>query len=49
MTLLEDELDKQKDENRLQHEQILTLQSKLQDAELRLHKVSRLEEYNEIF
>lgn len=38
MTLLEDELDKQKDENRLQHEQILTLQSKLQDAELRLHK-----------
>lgn len=42
MGFLEDELDRQKEENRLQHEQILALQAKLQDTELRLHKVSAL-------
>lgn len=36
---LQDDLDRQKEENRLQHEQILTLQAKLSDAEMRLHKV----------
>lgn len=39
MGFLENELDRQKEENKLQHEQILTLQAKLQDTELRLHKV----------
>lgn len=37
---LQEELDRQKEENRLQHEQILTLQAKLNDSEMRLHKVS---------
>ncbi|XP_025832122.1 trafficking kinesin-binding protein milt isoform X2 [Agrilus planipennis] len=39
MTLLEDELDRQKDENRQQHEQILALTAKLEDTEMRLHKI----------
>nr|XP_022917392.1 trafficking kinesin-binding protein milt isoform X1 [Onthophagus taurus] len=38
MTFLEDELDRVKEENRLQHEQILALTAKLQDTELKLHK-----------
>lgn len=36
---LHGELERQKEENKLQHEQILTLTAKLQDAELKLHKV----------
>ncbi|XP_031352022.1 trafficking kinesin-binding protein milt-like [Photinus pyralis] len=39
MGLLEDEVDRQKEENRLQHEQILALSAKLRDTEMRLHKV----------
>lgn len=39
MGLLEDELDRQKEENRIQHEQILVLQGKIQDMELKLQKV----------
>lgn len=42
MTYLEDEIDRQKEENRIQHEQILTLQAKLQDTEMKLHKVKLL-------
>lgn len=38
MNYLEDELDRQKEENRQQHEQILALTAKLQDTEMRLHK-----------
>ncbi|XP_044264458.1 trafficking kinesin-binding protein milt isoform X1 [Tribolium madens] len=38
MTFLEDELDRQKEENRFQHEQILALQSKLEDMEKKLNK-----------
>ncbi|XP_044734084.1 trafficking kinesin-binding protein milt isoform X2 [Chrysoperla carnea] len=33
-----EELDRMKDENRLQHEQIMSLTAKLTDAEMRLHK-----------
>lgn len=36
---LHEELERQKEENKLQHEEILTLTAKLKDAELRLHKV----------
>ncbi|XP_060528110.1 trafficking kinesin-binding protein milt isoform X2 [Cylas formicarius] len=39
--LLEDELDRTKEENRLQHEEILTLQSKLRDTEDKLQKLLR--------
>lgn len=39
MGLLEDEIDRLKDENKAQHEQILILQSKLNDAEVKLAKV----------
>lgn len=39
MGYLEDELDRQKEENRQQHEQILALTAKLQDTEMKLHKV----------
>lgn len=39
---LQEELDRQKEENRMQHEQILTLQAKLTDSEMRLHKVRHL-------
>uniref|UniRef100_A0A6P7G7X1 Trafficking kinesin-binding protein milt isoform X2 n=1 Tax=Diabrotica virgifera virgifera TaxID=50390 RepID=A0A6P7G7X1_DIAVI len=39
MTYLEDELDRLKEESRLQHEQILALQSQLQDTEGKLQKV----------
>ena len=35
---LAEELDRQREENRLQHEQILALTSKLAEAELRLHR-----------
>lgn len=35
-----EELERMKDENRLQHEQIISLTAKLTDAEMRLHKVS---------
>lgn len=38
MSYLEEELDRQKEENRQQHEQILALTAKLQDTEMRLHK-----------
>ncbi|KAK9751633.1 HAP1 N-terminal conserved region [Popillia japonica] len=38
MNYLEDEVDRQKEENRLQHEQILALTAKLQDTEMKLHK-----------
>jgi trafficking kinesin-binding protein 1 len=38
MNYLEDELDRQKEENRMQHEQIFTLQARLQDTEERLSK-----------
>lgn len=40
MGFLEDEIDRLKDENRYQHEQILALQAQLQDSEDRMHKVS---------
>ncbi|XP_031351501.1 trafficking kinesin-binding protein milt isoform X1 [Photinus pyralis] len=40
MGLLEDEVDRQKEENRLQHEQILALSAKLRDTEMRLHKLA---------
>ncbi|XP_076266762.1 trafficking kinesin-binding protein milt isoform X2 [Rhynchophorus ferrugineus] len=39
MGFLEDELDRVKDENRAQHEQILSLQSQLQDTEDKLRKM----------
>lgn len=39
MGLLEDEMDKLKEENRIQHEQIFALTAKLKDTEVRLHKV----------
>lgn len=39
MGYLEDELDRVKEENRLQHEQILALQAQLQDTEDKLRKV----------
>ncbi|XP_072381431.1 trafficking kinesin-binding protein milt isoform X2 [Diabrotica undecimpunctata] len=39
MNYLEDELDRLKEETRLQHEQILALQSQLQDTEGKLQKV----------
>ncbi|KAL5280969.1 TRAK2 family protein [Megaselia abdita] len=35
------ELERQREENRLQHEQILNLQSRLQDTEMRLHQVTQ--------
>lgn len=38
MTLLEDEVDRLKDENKAQHEQLLALTAKLKDAEERLLK-----------
>ncbi|RZC36501.1 trafficking kinesin-binding protein milt, partial [Asbolus verrucosus] len=38
MGYLEDELDRQKEENRIQHEQILTLQAQLQDTEEKMKK-----------
>lgn len=38
MSFLEEELERQKEENRQQHEQILALSAKLQDTEMRLHK-----------
>lgn len=40
MGFLEDELDRLKEECRLQNEQIWTLQSKLQDTEEKFRKVS---------
>lgn len=40
MNYLEDEVDRVKEENRNQHEQILALQSQLQDTEDKLRKVS---------
>ncbi|KAK5644882.1 hypothetical protein RI129_006182 [Pyrocoelia pectoralis] len=40
MGLLEDEIDRQKEENRVQHEQILTLMAKLKDTEMKLHKLA---------
>ncbi|CAH1977066.1 unnamed protein product [Acanthoscelides obtectus] len=39
MGYLEDEIDRLKDENRQQHEQILALQAKLQDTEQKLTKI----------
>ncbi|KAJ8965088.1 hypothetical protein NQ314_004389, partial [Rhamnusium bicolor] len=39
MGYLEDEIDRQKEENRMQHEQILALQAQLQNTESRLHKL----------
>lgn len=39
MGFLEDEIDRLKEENRTQHEQILALQSQLQDSEDKMHKV----------
>lgn len=39
MGFLEDEIDRLKDENRSQHEQILALQSQLQDTDDKMHKV----------
>lgn len=39
MGLLEDELDRVKDENQMQHEQLLALQAQLQDTEEKLRKV----------
>lgn len=42
MGLLEDELDRQKDENRNQHEQIHALQTKIYEMEAKLQKVSIL-------
>ena len=41
-----DELDRQKEENRLQQEQIVSLQAKLQETELRLAQI--LAEHDEI-
>lgn len=41
MGFLEDELDRTKDENKKQHEQMLALQAKLYDTEQKLHKVSQ--------
>lgn len=38
MSYLEEEIERQKEENRQQHEQILALSAKLQDTEMRLHK-----------
>ncbi|XP_050302933.1 trafficking kinesin-binding protein milt isoform X2 [Anthonomus grandis grandis] len=38
MSYLEDEIDKVKEENRMQHEQILSLQAQLQDTEDKLRK-----------
>ncbi|CAH1188241.1 unnamed protein product [Phyllotreta striolata] len=38
MTYLEDEIDRLKEENRTQHEQILALQARLEDADGKLHK-----------
>ncbi|KRT86041.1 hypothetical protein AMK59_1713, partial [Oryctes borbonicus] len=38
MNYLEDEVDRQKEENRFQHEQILAVTAKLQDTEMKLHK-----------
>lgn len=35
------ELERQREENRLQHEQILNLQSRLQETEMRLHQVTQ--------
>lgn len=40
MGFLEDEIDRLKDENRNQHEQILALQAQLQDSEDKMDKVS---------
>lgn len=40
MNFLEDEIDRQKEENRIQHEQILTLQAKLEVTEDKLAKFS---------
>lgn len=40
MDFLEDELDRTKDETKMQQEQIVALQGKLTDTEIRLHKVS---------
>lgn len=40
MGFLEDEIDRLKEENRTQHEQILALQSQLQNSEDKMHKVS---------
>lgn len=40
MGILEDELDRQKEENRAQHERILALESKLYDTEMKVAKVS---------
>lgn len=39
MGFLEDELDRTKDENKMQHEEMLAIQSKLKDTEIKLHKV----------
>lgn len=39
MGYLEDEIDRQKEENRIQHEQILALQGQLHDTESKLHKI----------
>lgn len=42
MGFLEDELDRTKDENKMQQEQVLVLQAKLTETEIKLHKVSYL-------
>lgn len=39
MGYLEDEIERLKEENRMQHEQILALQAQLNDTEDKLHKV----------
>ncbi|KAF5287532.1 hypothetical protein FQR65_LT12203 [Abscondita terminalis] len=49
MVLLEDEMDRQKEENRIQHEHILALTAKLKDTEMKLHKlVTENEEANSL-
>lgn len=42
MGFLEDEIDRLKDENKSQHEQILALQAQLQDTEEKMRKVGLL-------
>lgn len=45
MGFLEDEIDRLKDENRSQHEQILALQAQLQDTEDKMRRVGSLMPY----
>ncbi|KAF5273998.1 hypothetical protein FQA39_LY01113 [Lamprigera yunnana] len=40
MGFLEDEMDRQKEENRIQHEHILIITAKLKDTEMKLHKIA---------